>query len=170
MCIGRNLFDTLFPFPDSKIGHDYWIAFCAMNRGSAYFLSKSLVKYRIHDSNTSMKGNIPLKKRFNRLLNGAHNGPYDLFNMACAMLAKMDPTMQENRQAILTATQLRDDHLLQIEALEAKGIKGSIAMIKLRRTNALCKSNSLNYWLGQLYLTIFGKRYQKKHPRTRQQL
>ena len=82
MCMKKSLLDTILPFPDSKTCHDRWIAFCAMRNNSAYYLCTPLVKYRIHDTNTSMSGNISLKKRAKRLMNVSYHTPYDLHNMA----------------------------------------------------------------------------------------
>lgn len=167
MCMKNRLLDSILPFPDSKVCHDRWIAFCAMLNDCAYYLNLPLVKYRIHDTNTSMHGNISLRQRYVRLICAAYHTPYDLYNIACAMLNKLIPTYPKHTSAINLAKQMQNDHLLQIEAINKRPIRCSVALFKLRRTNALYRSNGPKYFSGQLLLTFFGRRYIKNQNRSK---
>lgn len=51
--MNRALVEHVLPFPDNLHSHDYWISLIAQLQGRCVFISKPLVKYRIHDQNAS---------------------------------------------------------------------------------------------------------------------
>ena len=157
--------EYVLPFPESYTAHDCWIAFCGMRNDSAYFMSDKLVQYRVHDTNTSMKGNLTFSKRIKRLLKVAYNAPYDLHNMATKMLEILDIENEANKGAIATAKKKKDDHRVQIDILQTGGLIAVMKLCKLRRSDSFYKSNSINYFIGQLLLAIFGREYMRNHPR-----
>ena len=54
MCFPSSFKDEIIPFPSTRIFHDTWIAFCALNIDSCYYINQQLVKYRLHDYNASL--------------------------------------------------------------------------------------------------------------------
>lgn len=162
MCIRKSLRHSLFPFPQSHIIHDRWIGFCGLNKDAAYYLEDELVQYRLHDSNVTRRGNASLKKRWNKLLRGAYNTPFDLHNLACAMI----DTVDHDPKAMENAIFVRNQNRVQIDILTGRRFSGIFAFIKLYRTSSYYRSNGIKLLFGQLFLHCFGRRYMKKHLRT----
>lgn len=50
----RELLKVILPFPNSLVLHDHWIGCLAELTGNVYYEKKSLISYRIHNSNTSV--------------------------------------------------------------------------------------------------------------------
>lgn len=165
MAIRRVFLCTILPFPDSETAHDHWISFCAIRNNSAYYLDLPLIKYRIHDTNTSLRGSRPLKERIRRLVIASYNRPFDFYNMSCAMLRKLNPTDPCHTDAISKAQSRRDYHLVQIDAIRKGGLTGSATLVKHYLTNGLYRSNGPKYFLAQISLTLFGRNYIKKNNR-----
>lgn len=162
MCIRKSLRSSLFPFPQSHTIHDRWIGFCGLNKDAAYYLEDALVQYRLHDSNTTLRGNASLKKRWGKLLDGGYNVPFDLHNLACAMIDIID----NDPKALEAAIFLRDQNRIQIDILTGGRFLGIFAFIKLYRTSSDYRTNGIKFLFGQLFLHCFGRRYMKKHLRT----
>ena len=66
MVFNQALKEKILPFPKDLIVHDYWIALVNEFVGKRITSHKSLVKYRIHDSNTSKTLRTLTKNRFLR--------------------------------------------------------------------------------------------------------
>ena len=50
----KELLKVILPFPNSLVLHDHWIGCLAELTGNVYYEKKSLISYRIHNSNTSV--------------------------------------------------------------------------------------------------------------------
>lgn len=166
LCFKRTLMLSILPFPDSKIMHDRWICFCALNHDAVYYLDEKLIQYRIHDTNTSMSNNASLKKRWAKFLAGPCETPFDMYNIACSMLGSLDVSTPQSHDAISAATKLRNENLEQIQILSKNRFSGSFALIKRYIKNNQYRCNGPKYFLGQLFLVSLGRRYLKKHRRT----
>lgn len=169
MCFTRSLLRCILPFPKAKIvrisrlGHDTWIAFCAMHNGSVYYTNEQLVKYRIHQTNTSIwQKNLPFRKKFERLLSSSYSAPFDMYALTSAMLQKLDTNNEEDTDAIKCVNALYYPSLRQIEAFSKNRISGTSQLIKLYFKDEIYKKNGAKYIIGQLYLSCFGRRYLKK--------
>ncbi len=73
MAFRRELLDRTLPFPDERLIHihDWWLGLIALKSGPVAFEARSLIRYRIHDSNTlgfhKTTFMFKLKKRINML-------------------------------------------------------------------------------------------------------
>lgn len=54
MVFNQNLKNKILPFPDALVVHDYWIALVNEIVGKRITHNKPLVKYRLHNQNTSL--------------------------------------------------------------------------------------------------------------------
>jgi len=66
MVFNQALKEKILPFPRDLIVHDYWIALVNEFMGIRITSPKVLVKYRIHNGNTSKILRTPIKNRFLR--------------------------------------------------------------------------------------------------------
>lgn len=53
MAFKRKVLDYALPFPSHLLLHDYWIGILAETLGSFYYEKRPLIRYRIHQKNTS---------------------------------------------------------------------------------------------------------------------
>lgn len=53
MAFRRSVLDYALPFPKHLLLHDYWIGILAETIGNFYYEKQPLIKYRIHQQNTS---------------------------------------------------------------------------------------------------------------------
>lgn len=53
MAFKRKVLDYALPFPSHLLLHDYWIGILAETLGSFYYEKRPLIRYRIHQENTS---------------------------------------------------------------------------------------------------------------------
>lgn len=165
MCFRKKLKEDILPFPSSTTCHDRWIAFCAICNNQAYYLNEELVKYRIHDSNTSMRGNISFSKRWNRAFAAAYNEPINMVNMAIAMKEKLRDSGLENEEFYQAALQLEKLHYRQIQAFKAFPLAGVFDLVKMYHEEKMYRVNGVKYLASQALLILFGRAYMKKHKR-----
>ena len=161
MCFIKSFKQDILPFPDSTMCHDRWIAFCGVCKNTCYFLDEALVKYRIHDTNTSIRGNIGIKKRIHRALNIAYNIPFDLLHMANAMMSKLDDNDLSSTKAYEAAQSLADFYKKQVIALNAFPLVGAYHLISMYLTDPLYKREGLKNCLAQLFLLFTRKRNER---------
>ena len=57
MAFTRKLLDVILPIPKAVITHDAWIGCCSVARHSYFKINESLMYYRIHDTNVSVRKN-----------------------------------------------------------------------------------------------------------------
>ena len=50
----KELLNVILPFPNGLVLHDHWIGCIAELTGCVYYENSPLMKYRIHNSNTSV--------------------------------------------------------------------------------------------------------------------
>ena len=67
MAFRRSVLDYALPFPKHLLLHDYWIGILAETLGKFVFLEKPLLRYRIHQENTSGNHNSLVHKIWYRV-------------------------------------------------------------------------------------------------------
>lgn len=53
MAFRRELLDVALPFPTKLLVHDFWLGILAEQIGKVGFINQELIKYRVHNKNTS---------------------------------------------------------------------------------------------------------------------
>ncbi len=66
MAFRRNVLEYVLPFPKNLILHDYWIGILSEILGNFYYEETPLIKYRVHQNNTSVSQNGFLFKLYYR--------------------------------------------------------------------------------------------------------
>lgn len=143
LCISRELFDLMVPFPDTFAAHDKWIVFCALCRDSFYLINEKLVMYRVHDSNTcghsdvagkSLKQTIAKVNRYRKKWN--HIESYEI---AVAMAKTLEEQELQDTPAYYIVQMILNSTMKEYEALHGSGIKGAKEFIRF------CRSDKM-YW------------------------
>lgn len=67
MAFRKSVLEYALPFPDHLLLHDYWIGILSEMLGNFYFEEKPLMRYRIHQNNTSRTNNHWWFKVFYRI-------------------------------------------------------------------------------------------------------
>lgn len=165
MAFRKKFIDCICPFPDSTAHHDRWIAFCGVCNDAAYFLNEPLVGYRIHDTNTSMRGNISAQKRFFRALRMAYNAPFDLYNMECRMMEQLLATPNVDKKAVSVCSQQICSHRAQVDALCSSPIRGAWKLMSLRRSDSVYRTEGKKCFFFQLFLVTMYRSYIAKSKR-----
>lgn len=169
MCFTKSLLSLILPFPDSGVMHDRWIGFCGLRNDSVYYLDQKLVLYRLHDTNTSMRGHLSLRKRMKKALYGAYHTPYDMHNIACCMLAILPENDRRYNGTYADAKRILDDSAIMVHALSQNPFSGINTILKLHRRSGYYRSFGTKTLIAHLCLILFGRRYIKKHPRQLQE-
>lgn len=159
MCFTNKIKNRILPFPDSTTSHDRWIAFCMLCISNIYFLKENLVFYRIHDTNTSMRGNLTLTKRYKKIIRIAYHEPYNIYNILNNMCNVMNGQDLTGNCEYHYALDLKKMYYQQIDALESSIVNGAIKLFKLWVHEKSYKSNGIKYFLSQLYLILFKQNY-----------
>lgn len=164
MCFSRSLFDSIFPFPETKtgrlslMGHDMWIAFCGMKNDSIFYLSDILVQYRIHGANTSQPQVLSFRTKFQKYLKTSYILPLDRYSLMKSILAQLNPEDPAHAGAIRAAQTILTSYSKQLQAINKNPIYGSYELLRLYRTNTLYQSNGIKFLALQLLFIFFGRR------------
>ena len=168
MCFRKSLLSLALPFPSSGVMHDRWIGFCGLRNDSVYYLDEKLVLYRLHDTNTSMRSNLPLRKRLLKMITDAYHTPYDVHNIACSMVSIMpenDSRYVDFRKGI---QEIMDDTATMIGAFAQNPFRGTATILELRKYSGFYANFGMKSLMLYMSLLFFGRRYMKTHPRTMQ--
>lgn len=163
MCFKKTLLHEAIPFPKSTISHDRWIAFCAMTlHNGFYYLSDKLVYYRIHGSNASMSSETSTRKKFAKICRVIYITPYDMTNISTKMMHILEKTNLADTKAYSETNDILYNYKQQAKSYESSIFKGISIILNLKKSNKWYAIDGSKYFLAQIYIIIFGRRYMKK--------